>query len=104
MSSSGAGKEAKKGLAAENLYDLARVYALGAASPRTEKTAAEEFVQNALALLTRLEDAGYFGTKTHMERARKDDDLKALREREEFKSILERAEKQIRSAPAGAQP
>jgi hypothetical protein len=80
------------------------VYALAAGSPRTDNSAFEEFVQNALALLTRLEAAGYFGTKDRIEHARKDEDLKKLREREEFQKLLERAEKRISSPTAATQP
>ena len=89
---------AKKSLSPGDIYDLACVYALAAASPRLDKTTAEQLVQKALALLTRVEGAGYFGTRQRLEHAKKDDDLKALRERQEFKMLLERAEKRLTSS------
>src|SRR5262249_4936743 len=96
--------EAKKSLAPGNLYDLACIYALAAANPRTDKSAAEELLQHALALLRRVEEAGFFRTKARVEHARKDDDLKPLREREEFQKLLERAEKRIAAPSAPSQP
>src|SRR5262249_26776265 len=90
-------------LSPDNGYNLACVYALAAASPRADKSTSAQLVEKALALLTRVEGAGFFATKERIKHARKDDDLKALREHEEFQKLLQRAEKRIASPAVAIQ-
>jgi hypothetical protein len=85
----------KTSLPPVDVYNLACVYALAAATPRSDVSASEELVQNALTLLTRLESTAHFGTRERIEHARKDEDLRALKEREEFRNLLDRAEKRL---------
>jgi hypothetical protein len=90
----------KKDLSPGNQYDLACLFALASVAAQADRKTSEAQVQRALALLTHLEATGYFRTPGLINHARKDDDLKSLRERQEFKALLDRAEKRLKaSAP-----
>jgi tetratricopeptide (TPR) repeat protein len=83
---------AKPGLPGDVCYNLACVYAQ--ASAGASQGAAEGHARQAVALLVRTEQAGYFripGTVAHL---KEDDDLRALRPRDDFRGLVARLESQ----------
>jgi serine/threonine-protein kinase len=89
---------AKKGLPGDLCYDLACIYALVAAAE--ERARAEERALAAIELLARAADAGFFRSRGAVEHAWKDDDLRSLREREDFRALLGKAAEQLKKATA----
>lgn len=76
-------------------YDVARVYAIAAAARRdNELTSAardqliEQCAGQAMDVLTKLHEAGFFKDATKVDRLRQDPDLTSLRERDDFKKLL----------------
>jgi serine/threonine protein kinase/tetratricopeptide (TPR) repeat protein len=79
-------KELAKNANAETLYNAARILALGASRPDESagSLSKEECAQHAVALLRQAVAKSY----KNAEQMKKDDDLKALRQREDFQDLL----------------
>jgi hypothetical protein len=90
------GKEALKatGLAAGDYYDLACAFALAsAAAGRDSKHGAVEAnAKQAVALLARARQGGFFRRPGAVEHLRRDPDLACLRAREDFRGLLKEIE------------
>jgi eukaryotic-like serine/threonine-protein kinase len=91
----------------ETFYDAARVIARSAASARTDprltaderKTASDRYCTRAMELLTNAETAGFFRQHGNTELLKRNEDLNAVCDREDFKQLCERVEQ---PAKAGA--
>jgi serine/threonine-protein kinase len=77
-----------KDASADNLYDAACVYALSAAATRDDAKQAEQYAARAVELLRQALSKGF----KHIEHMKKDSDLDALRQREDFKKLLRELE------------
>jgi tetratricopeptide (TPR) repeat protein len=92
---------ADKTLTGERLYYLAGAYGLCAQAvrqdaglkPNEQEVLTGQYVEGALGLLARAHAAGYFKAPRNVERLKTDQDFDALRPRDDFKKLLEEAEK-----------
>ncbi len=81
--------------AAEDVLALARAYALASGLASSDAARAEELGARAVRSLERAAKAGYFAAPETIDAAERDPDLAALRERADFRGLLER----LRRAP-----
>jgi tetratricopeptide (TPR) repeat protein len=70
------------------LYDSACVYSLSAAAVKGDAQLREQYAVRAVALLRQAQHAEFFKDPKQIENMRKDTDLDALRQREDFKKLL----------------
>jgi tetratricopeptide (TPR) repeat protein/tRNA A-37 threonylcarbamoyl transferase component Bud32 len=89
----------KQDLPGDVCYNLACVYAQAAAA--ASEAAAEGHARHAVALLVRAEQAGYFRIPSTVAHLKEDEDLRALRPRDDFRSLVARLESQHRLSPPG---
>jgi serine/threonine protein kinase len=75
------------------LYDAACVFALAAAAARDDSPLRERHAARAVELLGRARAAGYFRPAARVEHLKKDDDLAALRDRDDFRNLLAEVER-----------
>jgi tetratricopeptide (TPR) repeat protein len=80
---------------ADNLYQLACIYAVSAAAvknampaPADAQQLADEYGGRAMELLERLKDLGFFQNRTNVERLNQDGDWQAVRGRDRFQKLL----------------
>jgi hypothetical protein len=73
------------------LYEAACVFAVSAAAV-ADAEPRERYAARAVELLGRAHAAGYFQQKARAEHLKKDDDLTALRQRDDFQELLARIE------------
>jgi eukaryotic-like serine/threonine-protein kinase len=78
-----------KGVTGKPLYDLACVCALASAAVQDDATLRDQYAARAVALLRQAIAKGY----KNIEQLKKDEDLKALRPREDFQKLLQEVEK-----------
>src|SRR5262249_26094649 len=83
----------KKGLPGDMYYNLGCVFALLANNSGNPKVA-EDRARQALLLLSRAESSGFFRTSAQVSDAQKDEDLKALRGRDDFQKFLSRLQEE----------
>jgi serine/threonine protein kinase len=81
---------ARKNLSGDMYYNLACLFAIASSQVQADSQAVEARALRAMALLGQAEQAGYFRNTFMVEHARKDDDLKALRARDDFQKLLAR--------------
>jgi hypothetical protein len=74
-----------KNVGADTLYDAGRVCALATAAVKDDAKLQDHYAAHAVELLRQAVAKGY----KDMEHLKKDEDLKAPREREDFKNLLE---------------
>jgi tetratricopeptide (TPR) repeat protein len=87
-------------VSADGLYDLACACALSMAPARSDarvpaaerEPLAEHYAGQAMSLLRKLKDKGYFKDPSHRETLKSDDDLRPLREREDYRELLREVE------------
>jgi tetratricopeptide (TPR) repeat protein len=70
------------------LYDAACVCGLSATAAKEHSEVQEQYALKALALLRRAQSAGFFEDREAVEHLQRDDDLAALRDREDFKKLV----------------
>jgi tetratricopeptide (TPR) repeat protein len=79
-----------QGLSAEGYYTLARVYALLSQARKKDDAKGRDLdAGRALEMLRRAREAGYFQEKARVDRLRREPDLAPLRDRAEFKQLLD---------------
>jgi tetratricopeptide (TPR) repeat protein/tRNA A-37 threonylcarbamoyl transferase component Bud32 len=81
------------GLPGYNLYNAACGYALASTCADADEKMKEAHAAKAVALLKEARDKGCFKAKETVEHAKKDADLDALRQRDDFKALLAELEK-----------
>jgi tetratricopeptide (TPR) repeat protein len=69
------------------LYDAACVYALSAAAVKEDAKLREQYTARAIALLRQAKSAGFFKDPKQVEHIKKDTDLDALRQRDDFQKF-----------------
>jgi hypothetical protein len=74
------------------LYNAACVFALAAASVKNDAKLREEYAGRAVALLRQAHKAGYFKQPANIAHMKKDCDLRALRTRPDYQSLLKELE------------
>jgi tetratricopeptide (TPR) repeat protein len=90
--------ESRKDLAGPHAYNLACVAAVASAAARPDARLAEEYARRAMVLLGRAEAGGYFRQPGALKHARNTDtDLDPLRQRSDFRELMDRLEKAGRS-------
>jgi serine/threonine protein kinase/tetratricopeptide (TPR) repeat protein len=70
------------------LYNAACVYGLSVPVVKGDAKLQDQYAAKALALLRRAQEAGFFKGAAEVENLQKDDDLAALRDREDFKQFV----------------
>src|SRR5262249_22836964 len=73
-----------KGVTSGDLYNLAFVFSLSAATAHDDTDKVEQYAARAVALLSRAVAEGY----KNVEHMKKDSDLDALRQRDDFKKLV----------------
>jgi tetratricopeptide (TPR) repeat protein len=79
--------------AGNNIYIAAKGYALASTCADADDKTKQAHAAKAVALLKEARDKGFFKAKTNVEHAKKDPDLDALRQRDDFKALLAELEK-----------
>jgi tetratricopeptide (TPR) repeat protein len=74
------------------LYDAACVYSVSLAALKGETDVRDKYAAQALALLGRARDAGFFQDRQQVEHAKKDPDLAPLRSRDDFQKFMAEVE------------
>jgi serine/threonine protein kinase len=77
-----------KAVSGFSLYDAARVCALASADGKVESERKDRYVAGAVELLTHAGQVGYFKDPTKIDHLKKDNDISALRPRDDFKKLL----------------
>ena len=86
-----------KDLNPELTYNLACFYALAAAAAHSDSRLTEEYAHEAIRLLNRCLDKGFFRDPFALPNARRDEDLKSLRPRPDFQQLLNKADDKKRN-------
>ena len=76
-------------LSGENLYELACVASVASAAAKERRELAERCAAEAVNLLRRAQRAGLFSDAATIARVRQDADLDALRQRDDFRELIE---------------
>src|SRR5262249_48339114 len=82
----------QKDLSALSCYNLACLYAVVAAAEHVDGAKTALYAQNAMDLLIRCEKMNFFRRGTANTLVKSDSDLNALRQREDFKALLNRVD------------
>jgi len=85
-------------LASDGLYNLACVLALSSAAANDDAELAGRYAAEAVELLKRAHKAGFFASARNVAQMGQDSDLESLRDREDFRKLLEEL-KQIEPPP-----
>jgi tetratricopeptide (TPR) repeat protein len=73
---------------ARSLYNLACLYGLATAATKDDSIRADQYATRAVDFLTRARAAGYFKERAKVEHFKKDENLRALRDRADFQRFL----------------
>jgi tetratricopeptide (TPR) repeat protein len=82
----------RKDVQGPTLYDAARVCALAAASVKDDAKLSEQYAGRAVAVLRQAQKAGHFKQPATIAHMKKDDDLRALRVRPDYRDLLKELE------------
>jgi tetratricopeptide (TPR) repeat protein len=74
------------------LYDAACVFALAASNVNDDAKVSEQYAGRAVALLRQAQKAGFFKQPANIAHMKKDDDLRALRARPDYRDLLKELE------------
>jgi hypothetical protein len=93
---------AGRNLSGDLSYNLACFFALASSPNQGSGPQIEEHAVQAIRLLSRSLEKGFLREPFNLAHARKDEDLKLLRQRGDFQQLLKRAEEKRKSTPAAA--